>query len=215
MNLPACVYHLAEAANWASIQRYGLLSARNLVEFAGLRGAACERVETQHRPERTVLPNGVVVRDQKPMSPAALERCLVGMTPGQWYALLNTKVFFWFDTERLNRQRRACGAYPQISLIIDTKKLLERYADAAAVTPINTGNARRRPTLRASETFVPYPMWLKSAWSSEAQALGTRTRPRNHPPVELAVADSVPDVLDFVLDVRHLAPGDCLMPYRP
>jgi hypothetical protein len=207
MNLHPFVYHLAEAVNWPSIQRDGLLSTHALLQRMRIHGPMRAAVRREHRRTRTILPNGLVIRDQKPMPPAALERCLVGLTAGQWYELLNGKVFFWFDLERLNRQRLACGRFPQVVLKIATDRLLDRYAARTALTPINTGNARRKPALRGAATFVPYRVWADTAWLSEAQALGTRPRPRTHPPVELTVADSVPDVLDFVVSVRKLAPG--------
>jgi hypothetical protein len=207
MNVPPFVYHLAEAENWPSIQRDGLFSTRALLDRAGIDGPFRAAVEREHRPQRTILPTGWIIRDQKPMPPAALQRCLVGLTVTQWYELLNSKVFFWFDIERLNRQRRACGGFTQVVLKIATHRLLDRYAAQTALTPINTGNARRKPALRGAATFVPHSAWAKTAWLSEAQALATRSRPESHPPVELAVTDSVPDVMDFVLSVRNLAPG--------
>jgi hypothetical protein len=207
MNVHRFVYHLAEAENWPSIERDGLLSTRALLYRAGIDDSIRATLEREHRPKRTILPTGWVIRDQKPMPPAGLRRCLVGLTTAQWYELLNGKVFFWFDIERLNRQRRACGSSPQVVLKIATDRLLGRYAAQTALTPINTGNARRKPALRGKATFVPYGVWTETAWLSEAQALGTRCRPWNHQPVELAVTDSVPDVMDFVVSIRKLAPG--------
>jgi hypothetical protein len=207
MNVSPFVYHLAEAENWPSIRRDGLFSTRALLGRTGIDGSMRAVLEREHRPQRTILPNGLIIRDQKPMPPAALPRCLVGLTVTQWYELLNSKVFFWFDIERLNRQRRAAGRFTQVVLKIATHRLLDRYASQAALTPINTGNARRKPALRGAATFVPYIAWTNTGWLSEAQALGTRTRPLNHRPVELTVTDAVPDVMDFVVSVRELAPG--------
>ena len=70
------------------------------------------------------------------------------MTPAEWYALLNQMLFFWCDRERLNRQLKACGGRPQVVLTLDTKRLLARHADRVALTPFNTGNARRKPAIR-------------------------------------------------------------------
>lgn len=207
MNIHPFVYHLAEAENWPSIQRNGLHSTRALLERAGIDGSIRASVEREHRPKRTILSTGLVIRDQKPMPPAALQRCLVGLTVTQWYQLLNSKVFFWFDIERLNRQWRACSSFPQVVLKVATDRLLDRYAAQAALTPINTGNARRKPALRSAATFVPYSVWMNTAWLSEAQELGMRPRPQRQIPVELAITDSVPDVMDFVVSVRNLALG--------
>src|SRR5262245_5241744 len=107
---PKQILHMTEASNWPSIEQHGLLSTSGLLDLANVRGAERVCLERQQRRERVVLPNSVVIRDQKPMPPAGLARCLIGASPDAWYALLNSKVFFWLDPERLNRQRRACGA---------------------------------------------------------------------------------------------------------
>lgn len=206
-NLPLYAYHLAEAVNWHSIEQHGLLSTRTLLDLAEVSGKERLQLERQQRTERVILPNGVVIRDQKPMPPTALERCLEGMTPQEWYMLLNSKVFFWIDIERLNRHRRACGTLAQVVMIVDVEQLLMRYATRIALTPINTGNARRQPARRARHTFVPYTTWLESGWRIEAEALGTTLRSPSHRPVELTVADAVPDVMDFVVDVQWLEVG--------
>ena len=208
--LPSVVYHLAEAENWPSIQRHGLLSACRLLDHLGMCGVARDVLEREHRPIRTVLPTGLVIRDQRPMPPRALERCLVGLAAPEWYALLNGKVFFWFDPARLNRQRRACSGFPQVVLKIDSTLLLRRYADRAALTPINSGNARRKPAPRSAATFVPYRVWSESGWRSEAEPLGARLRSPSHPPVELAIDESVPDVMNCILSIRRLAPHEYL-----
>ncbi|MGH6929557.1 MAG: DUF7002 family protein, partial [Dongiaceae bacterium] len=181
------------------------------LDLAGVRGGERTRIERHQRQQSMSLPNGAMVRDQSPMPPAALARCLRGLAPSQWYALLNSKVFFWIDPERLNRQRRACGG-PQVVLVIDAAALLTRYNERAAVTPINTGNARRQPALRGLCTFVPYAAWSRSGWESETSALGTRPRAKSHAPAELAIEYAVPDVMDFVRDVRHLARHESFSP---
>jgi uncharacterized protein DUF7002 len=215
MNVRPIAYHLAEAENWPSIRRHGLLSTRALLDRIGMDGAGRAVIERAHRPNPTILPTGLLIRDQKPMPPVALERCLVGLTASQWYELLNSKVFFWFDPMRLNRQRRACSRSPQVVLIIASDRLVRQYAAHTALTPINSGNARRKAALRGAATFVPYSVWADSAWLSEAQALGTRPRPRTHPPVELTVSDAVPDVMEFVLSVQYLAPNEYLRSSSP
>lgn len=209
-SLPPTLYHLTQIENWPSIERYGLLSTQALLDLAGLNEIEREHIGHQHRAERVLLPNGVIISDQKPMAPTALRRCLHNMTPEEWYTLLNSKVFFWLDIERLSRLRRVYRAQPQILISIDTEQLLARHAEQITLTSINTGNARRQPAQRGSATFVPYKTWLESGWASETEALHTRPRPRTHPPAELTVAYAVPDVLDFVVDVRRLEPQELL-----
>jgi hypothetical protein len=205
-------YHLAEAANWPAIRRDGLRSASALMDTAGVAGPARDALERGQRLRHTELPGGSHLRDQRPMPPAALSGCLVGMTPAEWYALVNGHVFFWLDPSRLNRQRAACGPRPQVVLTVDADPLITAYADRVALTPINTGNARRRPAKRGAATFVPYAAWAASGWASEAAALGTRERERSRPPVELTVIGSIPNAMDFLLDVQELAPGESFVP---
>ncbi|QQS13882.1 MAG: hypothetical protein IPK81_06660 [Rhodospirillales bacterium] len=157
----ARVFHIAEAANWPSIRRDGLLSASALVARAGSRPDDRAAIAGQ-RAARVVLSDGSVIRDQAPMPPDALRGCLVGMRPTQWYALLNGKVFFWCDADRVERHLRACRRTPQIVLTIDAGALLARHRDRAHVAPFNTGNARRRPATRGRATFVPWSTWMES-----------------------------------------------------
>ncbi|GCE27678.1 hypothetical protein KDA_31620 [Dictyobacter alpinus] len=209
------IYHMAEAANWPAIQRDGLHSASTLLDFAGILGKDRERLEKHQRLTHTELPNGIQIRDQRPMPAAALANCLIGITPSEWYTLINAHIFFWLDPTRLNRHRAACGARPQVVLTVDASKLVAAYAEKIAITPINTGNARRRPARRGAATFVPYTTWVTSAWTSEAASLGTPVRPSSHHPVELTVVGSIPDIMQFVVGVQQLAPGQLFTPVSP
>jgi hypothetical protein len=208
------LYHMAEAANWPAIRRDGLHSASTLLDLTGILGENRERLEKHQRLTHAELPNGVQLRDQRPMPPAALATCLIGIVPSEWYALINARVFFWLDPARLNRQRAACDPRPQVVLTMDASKLVAAYAEKIAVTPINTGNAHRRPARRGAATFVPYAAWVTSAWAREAASLGTPVRPSSHPPVELTVAGSIPDSMQFVVGVQQLAPGQLFTPVQ-
>ena len=210
--LPRHVYHMAEATNWPRIQEFGLLPASHLLEIAGVTGDERRWLERAQRPEHTTLPNGVEIRDQKRVPADALRACLVGLTPAEWYAHLNARVFFWLDPGRLNRQRAACKRRPQIVLTLDVFTLVEAYRELTSVTPINTGNALRKPARRGTATFVPYDTWLESAWTSEAASLGNTERSRSHAPVELTIAGPVPDALRHVVAAQELAAGQVFAP---
>ncbi len=204
--LPDRVFHMADTANWPSIQRDGLLSTAALVRRAGLVGKAAAPFLGYRDGQRT-LPTGESVRDQRPMPPIALERCLdPGMTPAAWYALVNSMVFFWLDEERLGRHRHACATRSQIVLVIDAHALAERHGTRAFVTPFNAGNARRAAATRGKRTFTPLKHWIDQGWTSEA-APGQKPRPPRHPPAELAIRDAVADILSMVVETRRLKPG--------
>lgn len=199
------VYHIAEADNWPSIQRDGLLSARALFERAGARTSDRPFIE-QHRQSRTTLGDGTVIRDQSPMPPSQLRKCLTGgLTPEDWYLLLNGKVFFWFNTKRVEKHLRACRRTSQIVLTIDADKLVKHYEESASVSAFNTGYAKRSPTARGLATFVPWKKWLETAWQHEAEGVGRPLRKRSYNPVELTIDQSVPDILDFIIARRKVA----------
>jgi hypothetical protein len=201
------VYHLVDARNWASVQEHGLLSASRLMALSGDGESAALR---RHRPSAQWLKSGILIRDQRPMPPKQLASCLEdGLQPEDWFELLNSKVFFWVDPARLDRQRLACGASPQIALVIDATRLLARYGGQANVSPINTGNTMRAAAPRNLSTFVPYERWVVDGWAHEAIE-GARKRSVSHRPVELTIADAVPDVFDYVVDSVHLGPQETL-----
>ena len=194
-------YHLVDAGNWPSVQKLGLMSAARLMAASG---SAEDNTPRRHRPVAQRLASGVLIRNQKPMPPAALTRCLKsGLTPEDWFELLNSKVFFWLDIERLNRQRHACKDAPQIALLIDAARLLSNYSANATVAPINTGNAMRAAKPRNRSTFVPYDRWVEDGWTHE-NIPGALCRPANHRPVELTIDNAVPDIMEYVVSVVPL-----------
>lgn len=194
--LPDEAYHLADAANWPRIQQEGLLSAATLFKRSGAPDA--ERLARTHRPQGLTLPDGAFVRDQWPIPPAALARCLdKGLTEADWYALLNSCVFFWVDRARAERHAAAQGGRPTVLLSFDARRLTAQYADRACVTPINIGNARRRAAPRGWRTLVPLDRWRTDGWASEA-APGDRPRSASAPPAELVVRGDLPDAMSFL-----------------
>jgi len=204
--LPEHAFHLADAENWPSIQRTGLLSTAALIARAGLSGRAA-RPFVNYRERSMRLPSGELIRDQRPMPPDALAQCLdAGLSPAAWYRLVNARVFFWLSVERLQRHVAACAARPQVLVVVDLAELARRHGARAAVTPFNVGNARRRPASRGRRTFVPLDRWLASRWQTEARP-GEPARGRHHPPAELAVEGAVPDLMALVVEARPIAPG--------
>jgi hypothetical protein len=196
--LPDRAFHLADAENWPSIERDGLYSTTALIARAGLIGGAALPF-TRYRGASMRLPSGVVIRDQRPMPPEALRRCLDdGLTPDDWYRLVNAKVFFWLDVARLNRHLAACRARPQLVVTVDLQALAARHGGRAFVTPFNVGNARRRPATRGHRSFVPLEAWLAARWASEARP-GDAPRARSHPPAELAIDGAVPDLTELIV----------------
>ena len=188
------LYHLAEESNVPSILRHGLLSTERLLQLAGMAEADRTAFLRQQRPKGIQLADGVTIRDQSPMPPSALAPALDdGMRPGDWYALLNSFVFLWPDRDRMERQRRACGDRPQVILTFDATALLAQFGTESFLSPINSGNARRRPARRGDSTLVPYATWRVAGWPA---------RPRSHPPAEVLFRCRIPVEAPYLLDIR-------------
>jgi hypothetical protein len=115
--------------------------------------------------------------------------------PEEWYEILNRKVFFWVNEKRLGAMLRAYGGREQVILTIDTYRLLSRPSLAVTLSPINSGNTRRKPVLRGRDTFYrlqDYPF----------DELRIRRHGVGNAVAELAVDWMVPDIDDLVIRVE-------------
>lgn len=187
VKLHPTLYHMADARNWASIQRYGFLSTSALLSRYSVSGARRDALESARRPTTVPLTTEdetVYVRDQHPLDPTALAGCLDDLSPEAWYRLLNARVFFWPTRERLERMLKAYGRSGQAVFEVDTGGLLERYAAATELSHINSGYASKRcpPARRGLYTFVPLLDYSYSARNKVA---------------EVTVLESVPDIFTF------------------
>jgi hypothetical protein len=201
--LPANIFHVADTRNWESIREHGLLCTDTIVRRSTPREADNAAVRA-YRPAGVSLPNGVFIRDQKPMAPATLAQCLdAGVSPLEWCDLINRCVFFWADRTRMERHLTAQRGQSLIVLTFDTRKLLAAYSKAAFLTPFNVGNSRRRAAARGWRTLVPVDCWLSDGWASEASP-GSPPRRSSHKPAELAIKGDAPDALCFLTACNFL-----------
>lgn len=196
------LYHMAEEGSWQSIRQYGLLSTTALLDLYQIEGEERETIERRRRPvsvsvNRTGL-GMAVIRDQKPLTDASLTRALEdGLTPEDWYRLLNGKTFFWFKKSRLETFLCA-GNYARIYhdvLIVDTESLVERHRERITLSPMNSGCSVPFVHKRGLSTFrriSDYPY-------------ADRKRRGLEPVVELVVDHAVPDIEEFTLRVDSMA----------
>ena len=191
------LFHMAESGTWERIQAYGLLSTTALLDLFEVEEPRRTRIESKWRRESESIAPGVVIRDQKPMSPRSLENVLEEMTPEQWYRLLNRKTFFWTTLDRLRRMLNA-GPYKNDHhdvLTVDTRKLVERHRDRISLSRINSG-----------ATFGYAKRGLGTFQSIEAYPAVHRKTDV----AEVVVEYHVPDVVDFTLSVERWKGHDCL-----
>jgi hypothetical protein len=196
------LYHMAELGTWPSIKAHGLLSTSALLDLYGVNGEERRLIESCRRPESVTIRHDkygpAVIRDQKPMSDSALRKCLRGMTPIEWYRLLNAKVFFWLTPERVLGllSARAYRDREHTVLVVDTAELLRLHHERVALSPINSGSTVYNPQPRGATTFqalevYPFERWRKKRGSATKAV------------AELAVDYRVPNIDGLVLRVER------------
>ncbi|MCW5550883.1 MAG: hypothetical protein KIS67_01830 [Verrucomicrobiae bacterium] len=208
------LYHMAEHDSWPSIQKHGLLSTSALLDLFEVSGEPREKLEAAHRPNSVAIHHPrhgrAVIRDQKPMSDGGLKRCLNGVTPREWYVILNAKVFFWPHEERLKtllgaqayRNDRHCV------LTVDSRKLVERHSERILLSPMNSGATKPMPHPRSRETFLPIAAYPFDQWLE-------KRKQRHKAVAEIAVTHSVPDIAQIVVEVAIWQGGRVLQRLFP
>jgi len=184
---------MAEDGSWESIRRVGLLSTSALLDRFEIEGEQRRKIESERRPEIVAIEHPklgrVLVRDNKPMHEKSLEKCLLEMTPREWYEHLNQRVFFWAERKRLLKLLGARENRDRLHLVleVDTAELLRRHSERVTLSPINSGATfALGPAPRGPDTFRRIA-----------------DHPDGKPVVELAVDHAVPDITDFVVSVSR------------
>lgn len=188
------LYHMADKRNWDNICQHGLLSTTALLDLFEYEGQGRFEIESQLRLKTfriTHATHGVAyIRDQDPMRDRpedgiCLDKCLVGITPQQWFEFLNKKVFFWADLTGLNYMlgARLYRDRSHYVITVDTQKLMDRYAKKISLSSLNSGSLYRRKP-RSLDTFKPISQYPQMRWVTE-----------------LVVDYSIPDILDLTVSV--------------
>ena len=197
------LYHMAERGSWPSIRQHGLLSTSALLDLYGVQGPERDAIEGRRRPEGVPIEHPalgrIIIRDQKPMDDAGLRKCLLdGLSPEDWYRLLNRRVFFWLTRSRLDRLLNA-RPYRNLEhdvLELDTAPLVAAYQNAITFSPINSGATRPFPAPRGRATFQSIADYPYAQWRSK--------RSRGGRVVELAVDYGITDIARFVRRVTTM-----------
>lgn len=200
------LYHMAEEGTWPSIKTHGLLSTLAALDRHKVAGLERQALEENHRPSKVTLGTAgdlIVLRDQIPMPPKRLGEALVdGTTPAQWYKLINSKVFMWAEEHRLFTLLNA-RAYRKLAhdvLTIDTRSLVRDYADKIMLCRMNSGNTFPMPHSRGLEDFM----------TIEAYPVKPRTGAPAKTVVEVVTDYSIPNISDYVVEVRSFRGRDML-----
>lgn len=187
------LYHMAESGTWDSIQTHGLLSTGALLKLFEVSGKRRNALLTQRRADSEILVHPklgrATIRDNKVLQDHLLEKCLQdGLSPTDWYALLNARVFFWPTEKRLHGllMARPYRNKAHCVLEVDTAELIKRYEKKIALSPINSGSTIFNPAERGLGTFKRIDDYDLSNIA------------------EVAVDDGIPDVRDLVITAKEM-----------
>lgn len=194
------IFHMAEAGSWPSIRDRGLMSVSAVLDHFDVSGGERDSFEASHRPTKlTVLPEspmGIVLRDQKPMPPDRLAHALIdGTTVEEWYRLINGKVFFWAEEHRLWGLLGARD-YRHLAhdvLTIDSAPFIRAYERSIWLCHMNSGNTWPIPHRRGRDVFKRIDDYPVNAHGYPGK-----------PVVEIVVDGQIPDVAQYVIEVRRM-----------
>jgi hypothetical protein len=204
------LYHVAADGAWPSIERHGLLSTAALVTRWGVRqGAPQAAILTRRRGENIELTHPsygtAVIRHQKAMHEPSLAGALDDLSPSEWYTMLNDRVFFFLQKNRLD-ELLAARLYRDDAhtvITVDTRSLVTAHEDDIELTRVNTGFAQR---------FDAEPRGQGSFQSIDEFAHPTRAHASTKVTdvAELAVYRGVRDITTHVKRVERVRDGTVL-----
>lgn len=199
------LYHMASFGSWPMIRKHGLLSSSRLVELFEVADPMRTELLSAQRGKSVILSHSThgeaTLRDQKPLSAKNLLRCLRDCDPAAWYRILNERVFFWLDRDRLVTLMSA-GEYAgklHTVLQVDSSGIVKEYEHKIELAHMNTGNTLPYPHPRGRETFRRL---------SEYDYERRRKLTNYSAVVELTVLDGVVDIRKHVLRVEHASASE-------
>jgi len=194
------LYHMAAFNAWESIRKHGLLSTSRLLDLFEIE--ACERakIETAKRWESVPIEHKVygraVIRDQKPLSEAKLEKCLEDCDLARWFQMLNSHVFFWLHIDRLKTlmSAREYRGKTHTVLTVDTEALVRGCEPRIRLCPLNSG----------STSPIAHPRGLCSFKRLSEYPFSERLSRGDYGCVaELTVQGQVSDIAKYTLRAAH------------
>lgn len=144
--------HFTPAQNAGGIRALGLMPPATLAALGGIDPA---RLLLRHnRLEFTVQGHNVHLNHQRPLLMGRGKDALFldGYTLATWSAQLDTRIFFWRGQQG-DAFAQSLPAGTQ-RFDIDAGALFDAFAEHLFVSPINSGNAARRPAMRGDWLYI-------------------------------------------------------------
>jgi hypothetical protein len=194
------LYHMAAFDSWNSIKKYGLLSTSRLLDLFEVPSSERFKIENARRSESVPIEHKrlgrAVIRDQKPLSESKLKKSLDGCDLQTWYRLLNSRVFFWLNVERLKTLMSAREYRGKVHAIltIETEPLLRKYESKIRLCPLNSGSTSPFAHPRGPYSFKrldEYP-FVERLCRGDYGCVA-----------ELVVEDGVLDIAKYVVRAAH------------
>jgi hypothetical protein len=152
---------MAHVGAWPSIERFGLLSTTALLDLFEIGGERREQLESSKRSRSEEINHPThgraLLRDQIPLNERKLAKALQdGLTPRDWYRLLNRKAYFWGPESRLKilREAREYNDHRQTIIVIDTGQLIARHGERISLCHMNSGATQPMAFPRGLSTFL-------------------------------------------------------------
>lgn len=194
------LFHVTTPGAWENIKKLGLLSTSYLLTLFEIDASSRIEIEAKRRPTEVELKHpkfgNVIINDNIPLSEKALIQCLDNqLKPSDWLRLLNARVFFWSNEERLNNllNARLNRQRKREIIVVDTLSLALAHAERIDLCPINSGSTIRKPARRGLSTFTPMLKYHFDVWR--------KLRGRLDDVQEVTVHGGVMDIADHVVDV--------------
>ncbi|HWY45317.1 MAG TPA: hypothetical protein VNX66_17595 [Candidatus Sulfotelmatobacter sp.] len=194
------LYHMAAVDSWSGIKKHGLLSTSRLLDLFEIPAPEREKIERAKRWKSVPIEHKTfgraTIRDQKPLSESKLKKCLKGCDLQTWFELLNNRVFFWLDIERLKTlmSAREYRGKTHTVLTVSTESLLRNHESRITLCHLNSGSTSPFAHPRGPDSFKrmkEYPF-------------AERLNRGNYGCVaELAVEDGVPDIAKHTVRATH------------
>ncbi len=192
------LYHVAKPGMSKSIRANGLLSTSKLLDLFEIPEAERDKIMYKRRPENVAIEHSIygtaLINDQKPISEVKLANCLDDdLTPSEWLALLNRRVFLWPNEARLEK---FLACYPGSEVIVlDTLSLAQCCSESVELCAFNSGSTYYLPPRRGLASFTPLLEMSYQEWSKK--------RGKRDKIAEVVVVGSVLDIDRHILDIRH------------
>jgi len=152
---------MAHVGAWPSIERFGLLSTTALLDLFEIGGERREQLESSKRSRSEEINHPThgraLLRDQISLNERKLAKALQdGLTPRDWYRLLNRKAYFWGPESRLKilREAREYNDHRQTIIVIDTGQLIARHGERISLCHMNSGATQPMAFPRGLSTFL-------------------------------------------------------------